>query len=84
MANNENTASKTAEKVKDNRVEVFVPKGYANDEPNLFIGVNGVNYLLPKGKKSVVPDFVAAEFYRSLAAQEKRNQTVEQMLEASK
>ena len=71
MANNENTASKTAEKVKDNRVEVFVPKGYANDEPNLFIGVNGVNYLLPKGKKSV-------------AAQEKRNQTVEQMLEASK
>ena len=48
MANNENKAPKATE----NRVEVFIPKGYANDEPNLFVSVNGVNYLLPKGKKS--------------------------------
>ena len=84
MANNENTASKTAEKVKDSRVEVFVPKGYANDEPNLFISVNGVNYLLPKGKKSLVPAHVAAEFERSKKAQERLDDNIEQMLEASK
>jgi hypothetical protein len=78
MANNENKASK------DNRVEVFVPKGYANDDPNLFISVNGVNYLLPRGKKSMVPDFVAAEFYRSQKAQERMDENMEQMLEASK
>jgi len=84
MANNENNASKSTEKVKDNRVEVFVPKGYANDEPNQFISVNGVNYLLPKGKKSMVPDFVAEEFYRSQKAQDKLDQNMEQMLEASK
>ena len=84
MANNENKASKPAVAPKDNRVEVFVPKGYANDDPNLFISVNGVNYLLPRGKKSTVPDFVAAEFYRSQKAQERMDQNIEQMLEASK
>ena len=84
MANNENKATKPTESVKDNRVEIFVPKGYANDDPNMFISVNGVNYLLPKGKKSMVPDFVAAEFYRSQKAQESLDEKVEQMLEASK
>ena len=84
MANNENTASKTTEKVKDTRVEVFVPKGYANDEPNLFVSVNGVNYLLPKGKKSLVPAHVAAEIERSKRAAEVQDEKMEQMLEASK
>ena len=80
MATTENKASKPA----DNRVEVFIPKGYANDEPNLFVSVNGVNYLLPKGKKSLVPDFVAAEIERSKRAAEKQDEKMEQMLEASK
>ena len=80
MSNNENTASKT----NDKRVEVFVPKGYANDEPNLFVSVNGVNYLLPKGKKSLVPAHVAAEIERSKRAAEKQDEKIDQMLEASK
>ena len=84
MANTENKAPKATETVTDNRVEIFVPKGYANDEPNLFISVNGVNYLLPKGKKSLVPDFVAEEFHRSQRAQERLDDTVDKMLEASK
>lgn len=80
MANNENKASKPAE----NRVEVFVPKGYANDDPNFLISVNCVNYVLPRGKKSMVPDFVAEEYYRSQRAQERLDENIEQMLEASK
>lgn len=84
MANNENKASKPTETAKDERVEVFVPKGYANDEPNLFVSVNGVNYLLPKGKKSLVPAHVAAEIERSKRAAEKQDEKMEQMLEASK
>lgn len=87
MATTENKtykATEATETPKDNRVEIFVPKGYANDDPNLFISVNCVNYLLPRGKKSIVPDFVAAEFYRSQAAQEKLDENIEQMLEASK
>ena len=84
MANNENKASKAAETPKEERVEVFVPKGYANDDPNLFVSVNGVNYLLPKGKKSTVPAHVAAEIERSKKAQERMEENMEQMLEASK
>lgn len=84
MANNENKASKATEEVKDNRVELFIPKGYANDDPNFFISVNGVNYILPRGKKSMVPDFVAAEYHRSVKAQERLDENIEQMLEASK
>lgn len=84
MANTENKASKPVEKVKDDRVEIFVPKGYANEDPNMFISVNGVNYLLPRGKKSLVPANVAEVFYRSQKAQEYLDQTMEQMLEASK
>ena len=80
MANNENKASMPAEA----RVEVFIPKGYANDEPNLFVSVNGVNYLLPKGKKSLVPASGAAEIERSKRAAEKQDEKMEQMLEASK
>ena len=84
MATTENKAPKATETPKDNREEIFVPKGYANDDPNDIIGVNGVNYVLPRGKKSTVPDFVAAEFYRSQRAQEKLDENIEQMLEASK
>lgn len=84
MANTENKASKPVEKVKDDRVEIFVPKGYANEDPNMFISINGVNYLLPRGKKSLVPAAVAEVFYRSQKAQEYLDRTMEQMLEASK
>ena len=55
---------------KETRVEIFVPKGYLNEEPNFFVGVNGVSYLLPRGRKSLVPPQVAAEYNRALRAQE--------------
>ena len=75
------TAASTAS---DERVDIFVPKGYANDEPNLLISVNGVNYLLPRGKTSNVPKFIAEEFYRSQKAQEALDKRVDEMLKASK
>ena len=69
----------------EERVDLFVEKGYANDEPNLLIAVNGVNYLLPKGKTSNVPKFVADEYYRSRKAQQHLDEQVDKMLaEASK
>ena len=78
------TNNKATEAPKDEKVEIFVPKGYANDEPNLFIGVNGVNYLRPKGTRSKVPKAVAEEFYRAQKAAETRDNNSEKMLEASK
>lgn len=82
--NNKNTDAPIAESPKEEKVEIFVPKGYANDEPNMFIGVNGVNYILPKGKSSKVPKAVADEFYRSQKASEIRDSNSEKLLEASK
>lgn len=69
---------------KEARVDLFVPKGYINDEPNLFIAVNGVSYLLPKGKTSKVPAFVKEEYDRAQRAQAKQDENIDQMLEAAK
>ena len=52
------------------RVEVSVPRGGDREDPNLFVGLNGVNYLLPRGKKSAVPPEVAAEIERSERARD--------------
>lgn len=51
------------------KVKVYVPRGASNDDPNVFISVNGVNYLLPKGQESEVPAHIAEEYYRCQAAQ---------------
>lgn len=65
----------------ENRVKVFVPKGYANEEPNLFVGINGKGYLLPRGKYSEVPPEVAHEIERSLAAQDAADENAAAMQE---
>lgn len=49
--------------------EIMIPRAQANEDPNLFVGVNGVNYILPKGKKSKVPKHVAEEIRRAFDAQ---------------
>ena len=67
----------------EERVDLFVEKGYANDEPNLLIAVNGVNYVLPRGKTSKVPKHVAAEYYRSRKAQQHLDEQVDKMLAAA-
>ncbi len=54
----------------DERVEVLIPRGGEREDPNLYVGVNGVGYLLPRGKKSLVPDCVAAEIARSERARD--------------
>lgn len=68
---------------KDNRVEIFVPKGNVNDEPNQLVSVNGVNYLLPRGKKSKVPPEVAYEFKRAQEAQQAFDAKMDEMLAQS-
>jgi|GEM_PF-1237531 len=65
------------------RVEIMVPRGAANDDPNLFISVNGKNYLLPRGKRSMVPREVADEYNRSVAAQEALDARMQAMIDAA-
>jgi hypothetical protein len=65
------------------KVEVFVPKGYVNEEPNLFVSVNGYNCLLPKGKTSLVPKSVAAEIHRARRAQQLLDATMDALKDAA-
>ena len=57
-------------KQENRRVEVLIPRGGEREDPNLFVGLNGTGYLLPKGKKSLVPPEVAAEIARSERARD--------------
>ena len=66
---------------KEKYVDLFVPKGYANDEPNLLISINGKNFLLPKGKASRVPLYVKEELERSQKAQAIFDARSEELLE---
>ncbi len=57
-------------KESENLVEVFIPRNTANQDPNYFVGVNGVSYILPRGKKSKVPVAAAVEIARAQAAED--------------
>ena len=57
------------------RIEISIPRGADREDPNLFVGINGVNYLLPRGRKSSVPKAVAEELERSERARDALDQT---------
>ena len=76
--------TKETEEVKEEKVEVFIPRGQANEDQNFFVSVNGKNYLLPKGQKSVVPKYVADEINRSFEAQEAMYKRIDSMVNAKK
>lgn len=66
-----------AKKTEDDRVEVFIPRGNRNSDPMLYVSVNGENFLLPKGKTSLVPKFVADEIERSNYAQRMLDESID-------
>lgn len=63
--------------------EIMIPRAQANEDPNLFVAVNGVSYILPKGKKSKVPKYVAEEVRRSWDAQAAADDRIAKMEEAA-
>lgn len=70
--------------VVNNKEKIFIPKGLAGDDPNLYVSVNGEAYLLPRGKESEVPAHIAAEIRRSWAAEEARDRKSDELLEQGK
>ena len=80
----ETEEAKETEEVKEEKVEVFIPRGQANEDQNFFVSVNGKNYLLPKGQKSMVPKYVADEINRSFEAQEAMYKRIDSMVNANK
>ena len=55
---------------KAGRVELRIPRSSADDEANVFVSVNGKNFLIPKGQTVLVPPEVADEYFRSEEARE--------------
>ena len=68
----------------EKRVTVFIPRGASNEDPNLFVSVNGVNFLLPRGKESSVPACVAYEIQRANKAEEACDRRIDEMLSSNK
>ena len=66
------------------RIEVFIPRGGDRADPNLFVGINGVNYLLPRGKKSMVTPAVAEEIARGERAAERMYESMAVMKNTGK
>lgn len=66
------------------RVPITIPRGDKRDDTNLFVSVNGVNYLLPKGQTSMVPPEVAEEVKRSWEAERLMDEHSRELLESSK
>lgn len=77
-------AAAAAENIRqEEREEIFIERAQANEEPNLFVSVNGYNCLLPKGKTSLVPKSVAAEIHRARRAQQRLDETMDALKEAA-
>lgn len=72
-------AARKNTELREGMVSVTVPRANGNEDPNLFISINGVNYLIPRGKTSVVPAAVAEEYYRSERAKDKFYETAESL-----
>ena len=62
MSNTKNAAQE--------RVEISIPRGGDREDPNLFVAINGLSYLLPRGRTSMVPPEVAWEIRRSERARD--------------
>lgn len=69
---------------KDDRVEVFVPKGATNDDPNLYVSINGENFLIPKGEVSLVPPYIKEAIERSQRAQAFQEKRSNALIEKTK
>lgn len=77
------TAKAAAAIRSEERVDIYIERAQGNDEQNLFVSVNGCNFILPKGQTSNVPVSVAREIERSRRAQRKYDQTVDQLKKAA-
>lgn len=80
MATEKNkNAAETAAVKEPEKMDIYIERGSANEDPNMQVCVNGVMYLLPKGKTSKVPLAVYNEIMRSRRARELQDQRMEDL-----
>ncbi len=73
------STAKTKAAPQEERVAVNLPRAGEREDPNLFVGINGLNYLLPRGKSSLVPPAVAAEIRRAERARDALDATMDSL-----
>ena len=62
------------------RVDIYIERpASSKDDPNLFVSVNGRNFILPKGKTSSVPRYIYDEIVRSRIAQAHLDDTMREL-----
>ena len=73
-----------AKKSNGDRVKITLPRARKGEDENLLVGINGVTYLIPKGKEvEVLPD-VAEEIRRSQKADDLMHDRAEEMQKAAR
>lgn len=76
--------TETTVEAKTTREKITLPRARNGEDPTMFVGVNGVNYLIPKGKAADVPPEVSFELKRAQAADDFYHEAAEKMLENQK
>ncbi len=74
-------ARKVTEPAPEGRVNIELPRGSSQDA---LIAVNGVSYIVPRKGTHAVPPEIAEEFYRSLQAEDEREDNSAAMRDTSK
>lgn len=69
---------------KEGYVNLFIERIPGDEDPQVMIGLNGKNYLIPKGKTVQVPKAVADEYHRAMAAHGYSMDHIEGMIEANR
>ena len=66
------------------RVPLYIPPASSSqDDPNVFVSINGRNYVIPKGMESMVPRCVAEEYKRAGEAQKNFNNRMVELAKQS-
>lgn len=69
---------------KPEKVEVFIDRPAANEDPNYYVGHNGKTYILPKGQTSKVPPEIKKEIERSRKAADRLDKAINKLLNQAK
>lgn len=70
--------------IKEERRDIYIERDSRNDDPNYFISINGRSFLLPRGKVSNVPAYVADEIERIQRSQMRYDETIDRLKSMAK
>ena len=66
-------------KIEEEKRRIYVDRDSSDDDPNLYVCINGRSFLLPRGKYVEVPAYVADEIERSKRAQHRYDETIDRL-----